>query len=219
MTTIPGVLFSKAKVQPGALAIQDGDYSLSYSQTAELVKDMAGKLRAMGLQYGDRFAIWAPNCAEWILAALAGQTLGAVMVTLNTRYKGAEAADILRRSKCKFLFTVSGFLGHDYPAMLMGQDLPDLPDLQEVIVIREGSGQAALERFLAHDGMPVAAPRSFWERYFRYYLHIWHNRRAKRGDDNPCSKRAGICELYGCHWHERERPLSRRKSFFSQFWI
>jgi len=106
-------------------------------------------MHAMGLERGDKFGIWAPNCAEWIITALAGQMLGAVMVTLNTRYKGGEAADILRRSHCKLLFTVKGFLGHDYPAMLQAQDLPDL---EEVIVIKEETGQVAFDAFLSRAG-------------------------------------------------------------------
>ena len=45
---------------------------------------------------------------------------GAVLVPLNTRYKGAEAAYILRASGARILFTVQGFLGTDYPALLDG---------------------------------------------------------------------------------------------------
>ena len=134
MTTIPQVLFEQAERRPHALAIQDGEWRLSYGELAEHVQKTAAVMRGVGLSHGNRFGIWAPNCAEWIVTALAGQSLGAVMVTLNTRYKGAEAADILRRSHCKLLFTIKGFLGYDYPAMLKGKDLPDL---QEVIVIRE----------------------------------------------------------------------------------
>jgi len=129
MTTIPQILFQQAARRPEALAIKDGDWELTYGQLARNVETAAEVMNAMGLGQGDKFGIWAPNCAEWIITALAGQALGAVMVTLNTRYKGTEAADILRRSHCKYLFTVKGFLGHDYPAMLGGEDLPDLQDI------------------------------------------------------------------------------------------
>ena len=53
---------------------------------------------ADGVGPGDRVAIWAPNCAEWMLAALGALRAGAVLVPLNTRFKGAEAAYILRAS-------------------------------------------------------------------------------------------------------------------------
>ena len=146
MSTIPQILFDQADKQPNALAIQDGEWQLSYAELAEQVRLAAGVLQSKGLRKGDRFAIWAPNCAEWIIVALAGQMLGGIMVTLNTRYKGAEAADIIRRSKAKLLFTVQGFLGHDYPAMLDGQDMSGL---EEIIVIKAGDTRAAFDQFLS----------------------------------------------------------------------
>ena len=145
MTTIPQILFQQAARRPDALAIMDGDWDLTYGDLAREVEIVAEIMNAMGLAHGDKFGIWAPNCAEWVIIALAGQTLGAVMVTLNTRYKGVEAADILRRSHCKYLFTVKGFLGHDYPAMLAGENLPDL---QDIIVIRQEEGVGAFKSFM-----------------------------------------------------------------------
>lgn len=141
MTTIPGVLIQQAETQPDALAVQDGEWALTYKELLHHVYGAAAMLRGRGMHAGDRIAIWAPNCAEWVIWALAGQILGGVLVPLNTRYKGAEAADIMRRSKCKFLLTVDGFLGHDYPAMLDGQDLPDLT---ETIVMRDEARSLAI---------------------------------------------------------------------------
>jgi acyl-CoA synthetase (AMP-forming)/AMP-acid ligase II len=62
-----------------------------------------------------------------------------VLVPLNTRYKGVEAADILRRSRAKVLVTVDGFLDTHYVAMLDGHDLPHL---EHVVVLRGEPGQA-----------------------------------------------------------------------------
>jgi len=39
-----------------------------------LAEQVAGATRAVvanGIERGDRVAIWAPNCAEWVIAALA----------------------------------------------------------------------------------------------------------------------------------------------------
>ena len=152
MSTIPGILFSQADKQPDALAIEDGSWKLSYSELADLVKQTACVLNSIGLKHGDKFGVWAPNCAEWIIVCLAGQSLGAIMVTLNSRYKGAEAADILERAQCKLLFTVDGFLGHNYPAMLKGHDLPAL---QEIIIIRATDERSAFDTLLARGGEPV----------------------------------------------------------------
>ena len=85
-------------------------------------------LVASGVEPGDRVAIWAPNSAEWIVALLGLFQAGAVLVPVNTRFKGGEAADILARSGARVLVTVTDFLGTDYVAMLedAGVELPDL---------------------------------------------------------------------------------------------
>ena len=79
-----------------------------------------------GVERGDTVAIWAPNSAQWIVAMLGIACAGAVLVPLNTRYKGSEAAHILNRSRAKLLITVGDFLGQDYRGMLSGEALPHL---------------------------------------------------------------------------------------------
>ena len=81
---------------------------------------------AAGVGVGDRVAVWAPNCAEWMLGALGLLRAGAVLVPLNTRFKGGEAAYIVRDAGATTLVTVRGFLGADYPAMLAGEDVGTL---------------------------------------------------------------------------------------------
>ncbi len=108
----------------------------------ELVEEVSAATRAVlanGIERGDRVAIWAPNCAEWVVAALGAVRAGAVLVPLNTRFKGAEAAYILRTSGARILFTVQGFLGTDYPAMLADalSGGHSLPDLERVVVLRD----------------------------------------------------------------------------------
>jgi acyl-CoA synthetase (AMP-forming)/AMP-acid ligase II len=83
-------------------------------------------LTTTGIRKGDRVAIWAPNSAEWIVAALGIALSGAVLVPLNTRLKGREAAFILRRSGARLLLTVGEFLGTRYPELLAGESLPAL---------------------------------------------------------------------------------------------
>lgn len=84
-------------------------------------------------------AIWAPNCIDWVLAALGIHCAGAVMVPINTRMKGAEAADILARSHARLLFCVGTFLGTDYPALLA----PVRPACVRKIVLLGDGGSTA----------------------------------------------------------------------------
>ena len=104
-------------------ALVDGDVRLTFAELAEEVDRYARGFVAAGVAAGDRVAMWAPNCAEWMLAALGALRAGAVLVPMNTRFKGAEAAYILRSSGCHRVVDVRGFLGVDYPALLGGEDV------------------------------------------------------------------------------------------------
>ncbi len=111
---------------------------LTFDELAEQVAVATRAIVANGIERGDRVAIWAPNCAEWVIAALGAVGAGALLVPLNTRFKGAEAAYILRRSGARLLFTVEGFLGTDYPRLLdeaVAAGEP-VPDLERVVVLR-----------------------------------------------------------------------------------
>jgi acyl-CoA synthetase (AMP-forming)/AMP-acid ligase II len=124
--TVPR-LVEDAALRHGELeALVDGELRLTYAQLAQEVDRYARGFVAAGVAAGDRAAMWAPNCAEWMLAALGLLRAGAVLVPLNTRFKGAEAAYIIRDAGASTLVTVRGFLGADYPAMLDGHDTGDL---------------------------------------------------------------------------------------------
>jgi HIP---CoA ligase len=99
-----------------AEAVVDGPLRLSFAQLVERVRCAAGAFAEQGIQSGDRVAIWAPNSAEWMIAAFGLLTAGAVLVPVNTRFKKEEAADVIRRSGAKAVLVQKGFLGQDYTA-------------------------------------------------------------------------------------------------------
>ncbi len=154
--TIPAMLRRVAAEHPDKEAVVDTSVEprvrLSYGEVRTRADRLAAALIAAGVETGDRVAVWAPNCWEWIVALLGLQSAGAVLVPLNTRYKGAEAADILLRSNARLLFTVEGFLGNDYVSMLDGVD-QELPDLEQIVVLRDGgttpTGTMTLDEFVA----------------------------------------------------------------------
>lgn len=121
---------------PAIEALVDGDVRLTFPQLRDAVVDAARAHIAAGVQQGDRVAIWAPNIAEWVIAGLGAVMAGGVLVPLNTRYKGIEAADIIERSGASVLLCVNGFLGNDYVGMLDGIDLPGL---RRIVVLRGDS--------------------------------------------------------------------------------
>ena len=106
--------------------VEAGRAPLSFRALDAAMAQAAGAFASAGIVKGDRVAIWAPNSTGWILACIGAQAAGAVVVTLNTRLKGAEAQYILNKSRARILVTMGSFLGTDYPALLEGLDLPHL---------------------------------------------------------------------------------------------
>jgi acyl-CoA synthetase (AMP-forming)/AMP-acid ligase II len=149
-STIPGLVSRAAASFAAREGLVDERARLTFAQLAEQVGRAARALVASAIEPGDRVAIWAPNCSEWVIAALGIFTAGGVVVPLNTRFKGGEARYVLERADAKLLFTVTDFLDTNYEAVLRAE--PALPQLGEIIDLR-GPGW---RDFLARDaGAPL----------------------------------------------------------------
>jgi acyl-CoA synthetase (AMP-forming)/AMP-acid ligase II len=133
--TIPGITAAAVGRFGDRVAMEDGSTRLTYAELAEEAGTFAAALVASGIEPGDRVAIWAFNSAAWVVAALGLSQAGAVLVPINTRFKGGEAADLLGRSGARALVTVTDFLGTDYLALLASTGAV-LPDLETVVVAR-----------------------------------------------------------------------------------
>ncbi len=130
--------------------IVDGQQEISFQDLENRVKITAAGLLASGFGAGDHGAIWSPNSANWIVAALAIQYLGGTLVTLNTRYKAAEAAAIIRASRCKVIFAIDRFLGNHYLQQLIQEDCASA----ELFVALPGDESQAID--LQNDNEPPA---------------------------------------------------------------
>jgi len=127
--------------------VNDGRH-VSFAELDAEVDAAARAFIAGGVQAGDRVAIWAPNSATWIVASFGVYRAGAVLVPLNTRYKGAEAGHVLRTSQARYLLTVTDFLDGDYLAMLEGVEGLDALDTRLVLSGPVPSGARAWEDFV-----------------------------------------------------------------------
>ncbi len=133
--SIPAMVAAAARDFGERVAVRDDETSLSYAQLAAAADRFGAALVESGVERGDRVAIWCFNCADWVVAVLGVFAAGAVLVPVNTRFKGPEAADILLRSRAKVLVTVTDFLDTDYVALLESAGTP-LPDLATIVVVR-----------------------------------------------------------------------------------
>ncbi|MCX3286741.1 FadD3 family acyl-CoA ligase [Streptomyces sp. NEAU-H22] len=143
--SVPDLVRTAAERYADVEAVVEGRTRVTYAELGARVERAAAACLATGVEPGDRVAIWAPNSLDWIVAALGAVSVGAVLVPLNTRFKGAEAADVLRRSGARLLFVTGTFLGTSYVASLRRAagngpgtgPLPGLPALKHAVVLSE----------------------------------------------------------------------------------
>jgi acyl-CoA synthetase (AMP-forming)/AMP-acid ligase II len=150
--TVPELLRTAARRWGGRTALKAMDEPATSFATLDAQADRFAKaLIADGMAAGERLAIWAPNMAEWVAAAVGAQRAAATIVPLNLRLRVAEIADILQRARVTRVVCIGQHRGESYPPMLRGLELPDLV---RVVVLRpDGAMPAGLEvawdRFLA----------------------------------------------------------------------
>jgi HIP---CoA ligase len=164
--TIPAALADAAREFGDAEALAEpGGVRLSYRELHARVGAVARALIADGVAPGDRVAVWCPNTAAWVLAALGALTAGATLVPVSTRFTGAEALDVISRSRCRALFVDDGFLGVDRLAALRAAASSEadpggsLAGLALVVRVGGADWKGFIERKLATLG-PYAAARA-----------------------------------------------------------
>ncbi len=131
-STIPQALDQAAELFGREEAVVDGATRWTFVQLRDEARSIARALVRSGVGPGDRVALWSPNSARWIAASFGVYLAGAVLVPVNTRFKGAEAAHVLRRSGASVLLGSTNMLGTDLFELLDG--VGDLPALRERVV-------------------------------------------------------------------------------------
>jgi HIP---CoA ligase len=111
---IPAALRRASGLWPGAEAIVDGERRWTFAEYERDAMACARGLIGAGIEPGDRVVIWAPNSAEFAIAALGAYCAAAVVVPLNTRLTVTETAELITRVRARAVFTVGEFVGRDY---------------------------------------------------------------------------------------------------------
>jgi len=125
-----GVVLEKVGARyPKQEAIVSGEQRITYETLMHRVDSMANALLKMGVNKGDKVAIWMSNIPEWVYAHFACIRIGAPVVPLSTRYKVHELEYILRQSDSTTLFMMGHFLKVDYTPMIY-ELCPELKECQ-----------------------------------------------------------------------------------------
>lgn len=114
--TVGNLLEQVARQYPNDQAVKYNDrpYCRTWQEFDAEVDRFARGLMALGVEKGDKVAIWATNVPEWLITFFASAKVGAVLVTVNTGYKVFELEYLLRQSDSKILVMIDGFKGTSY---------------------------------------------------------------------------------------------------------
>ena len=106
------------------------EYTRTYSEFRDDVDEFARSLIALGVKAGSHVAVWATNVPQWYIAFWATVKIGAVLVTMNTSYKIAEAEYLLKQSDTHTLIMGKGWRDSDY-ASAISILCPELEKVQQ----------------------------------------------------------------------------------------
>jgi acyl-CoA ligase (AMP-forming) (exosortase A-associated) len=124
-----------AERRPAATAMRYGAEHQSYGELAQSVAGLAGSLLGLGLERGERVAIYLEKRFETVVASFGAPAAGCVFVPLNPLLKPEQVGFILRDCGVRVLITSSQRHG------LLGPELAACPELRHV-VLTEGAGEA-----------------------------------------------------------------------------
>ena len=103
-----------------ALVIPTQGVRWTYRELAARADAFAAGLLALGLERGDRLAIWSLNNAEWVTVQFATAKAGVILVNINPSYRLNELEFALNAVGCKALVTATSFKTSDYIGMVQG---------------------------------------------------------------------------------------------------
>jgi fatty-acyl-CoA synthase len=112
----------------------------TFAEVSAEVDRLGRGLIALGVQPGDKVALWMLNRPEWIAIAFAVMKIGAVLVPINTRLRTEDVAYIVGQSDSSTLILAERSGPIDYLAMVrelvpLDGGINRLPALQRLLVL------------------------------------------------------------------------------------
>jgi fatty-acyl-CoA synthase len=173
-----GALLDEAAARWGAreaLTYEGQRWSFAELQTE--VDRTARAFIALGIQAGDRGALWMPNRPEWLYTFFALAKIGAVVVPINTRFRTSDLAYVLWQSDATALITVDRSGPVDYLAMVHEicpslassppghLHLEQFPQLRHVVVLGAQPGPGAHHWDAVMAGAVAVSPAVLQQRH------------------------------------------------------
>lgn len=139
MKTLPHLLNNLATIAKHKTALRDHWSTLTYGDLSAKSRKIAAGLLAQGIEKGDRVGLWLPNIAAYMEFFFACAEIGAIVVSVNTKFKSYEMADIVSRSGCKMLVLWPDFKNIPFLDILSEIPKGALDGLQSVVLYSESN--------------------------------------------------------------------------------
>jgi fatty-acyl-CoA synthase len=137
--TVGEALERSAQIVPNKVCVFFKDQGMTYKGLNQQSNALATSLQKMGIEKGDRVAIYMSNCPELYIAFYALQKIGAIIAWVNAAYKTHELTFILGNSQAKAVFVQKGKDDSDNFTLIQ-RLRGNLPDHFSVIALGEGQG-------------------------------------------------------------------------------
>lgn len=121
----------RARLTPERVAIDFVGREVTYRELEESSARLAGELAARGLRHGDRVAVLADNCPEYVVLFFACARSGMVMTPLNWRLTAPELAFQIDHSGASLLMASDGRMEAAREAVLAAGSDPELRPLED----------------------------------------------------------------------------------------
>lgn len=132
------------KLYPDRVALRFEGQDFSYAKLNQRVNRLANSMLRLGLRKGDRIAILAQNCSQYVETYLGSARIGVVPIPLNARLKGDELKYIINNGEARALLVGTGFLEliasirEGLPLVehyiCLGQHAPDFENYESLLV-------------------------------------------------------------------------------------
>jgi fatty-acyl-CoA synthase len=152
-----------AKTYPNHDALIHTDVGVRYNYSLLLweVERAAKGLIKMGVEKGDRVALWSPNIPEWIIAQLALAKIGAILVPIDPAAATSDLRFILEQSESTAIIMARGVEDEEYVETILDvrdqvrslenifligrQSYPDMILWTELVALGEDPDVSSLE--------------------------------------------------------------------------
>src|SRR5829696_7620830 len=111
---------------------------VSWGELQEKTATLAAGLRELGVERGDRVAVYLPNVPEAVIALLACASIGAVWSSCSPDFGAGSVVDRFKQIEPKILIAVDGYRygGKDYDRIdVVARLQQEIPTLQKTVVL------------------------------------------------------------------------------------